>query len=227
MEEFYQLGTNYLDEENYEEAVKHLSKAAELGCPKSQNDLGWCYANGLGVAQNNPTARKWLLKAAEQGFELAQMNLAIFYDHFFQYKEAVKWFEKAAELGSDCAQLCLGLYYEYGAGVREDFSKAAYWYEKSANQGNVASMYNLGILYCHGTHTDAESLKMIDYKVALEWFHKAEALGCLDSQYMLGVCYFHGWGVRKNQKTANKWFQKAADQGHEDSIQWLSGRVKI
>ena len=57
------------------EAVKWYRKAADQGHAKAQYNLGWCYANGEGVAKNISEAVKWYRKAAEQGDENAQKAL--------------------------------------------------------------------------------------------------------------------------------------------------------
>ena len=73
------LGNCYCDgegvEQNYTEAVKWYTKAAEQGNADAQNNLGHCYHNGYGIEQNFIEAIKWFTKAAEQGHTKAQQNL--------------------------------------------------------------------------------------------------------------------------------------------------------
>jgi uncharacterized protein len=38
--------------------------------------------------------------------------------------------------------------------------------------------------------------------------------GYAHAQYKIGLMYRQGRGVTQNDNEANKWFQKAADQGH-------------
>ena len=49
-----------------------LRKAAEQGDARAQTELGLCYYEGNGVAQNKEEAVRWYRKAAEQGFAAAQ-----------------------------------------------------------------------------------------------------------------------------------------------------------
>jgi len=44
--------------------------------PKSDILLGKRYANGTGVVKSKGEAAKWIRKAAEQGFDVAQFDLA-------------------------------------------------------------------------------------------------------------------------------------------------------
>lgn len=50
-------------------------KAARLGDPESQYNLGWMYANGRGVERNDLMAAFFFNAAAEQGLEVAQRML--------------------------------------------------------------------------------------------------------------------------------------------------------
>jgi hypothetical protein len=47
----------------------------------AQNNLGWMYLNGKGVAQDDAEAAQWYRKAAEQGFADAQNMLGWMYQN--------------------------------------------------------------------------------------------------------------------------------------------------
>ena len=49
------------------------------GCALAQNNLGVCYENGIGVAEDKRKAFEWYRKAAEQGHVDAQYNLGVCY----------------------------------------------------------------------------------------------------------------------------------------------------
>lgn len=87
---WYQLATNdnpvraydglaslYIEQENYEEAYKYVVKAADLGHPQAEYNLGYFYENGLVVEQDKEKAKYWYEKAAAQGWANAQNNLDI------------------------------------------------------------------------------------------------------------------------------------------------------
>ena len=46
-------------------------KAAVQGDADAQNNLGFCYENGMGIPRNATEAEVWYGKAAKQGFEAA------------------------------------------------------------------------------------------------------------------------------------------------------------
>ena len=126
-------------EPDYEKAVKHFRKAAELGNVKAQNKLGVCYKYGRGVEQDDVEAAKWYRKAAEQGFAPAQNNLGMCYVKGQgvpqDYDEAIKLYRKAAERENLHAEYNLGRCYEIGIGVEQDYDEAVKWYDKSMEHG--------------------------------------------------------------------------------------------
>ena len=70
------------------------------------------YDNGEGVLQDDQTAVKWYIRAAEQGHASAQSNLGNMYSDGRgvpqDYQTAVTWYIRAAEQGDDIAQYNLG-----------------------------------------------------------------------------------------------------------------------
>ena len=69
----------------------------------SQRDLGWCYHEGFGVAQDFDAAVRWYRAAARQGDRKAQFNLGLSYEEGDGVKAsnrwACYWFGKAARQG--------------------------------------------------------------------------------------------------------------------------------
>lgn len=57
-------------------AAELYCKAARLGDPQSQFNLGWMYANGRGVERSDVTAAFFFNAAAEQGYEQARRMLS-------------------------------------------------------------------------------------------------------------------------------------------------------
>ena len=72
----YMVGTLYYSgqgvEQDYTEAVRWHTKAAERGYVDAQFNLGVMYYFGLGVKQNYAEALRWYTKAAEKGNDYAQ-----------------------------------------------------------------------------------------------------------------------------------------------------------
>ena len=87
-----------IDYSKYNDA---LVKKAQSGDARAQNNLGYCYENGLGVTKDYNEAVKWYRKAAEQGNAYGQYNLGLCYENgdgvSKDINQAVKWYRKAAE----------------------------------------------------------------------------------------------------------------------------------
>lgn len=79
-------------------------RAANLGDSFAQYIAGCDYANGDGVEQNFEEAYKWYWKAAEQGEDHAQVEIADGYEMQGEIEKAKQWYSKAAEQGNEKAQ---------------------------------------------------------------------------------------------------------------------------
>ena len=130
---------------------------AEKGYPAGQYSLGFCYANGDGVAQDKAEAVKWFRKAADQGFAVAQSDLGMCYvwgiGVAVNQVEGVKWYRKAADQGFAEAQSNLGMCYCLGTGGlgKNNMIEAVKWWRKAAEQGDARAQSNLGMCYDDGT----------------------------------------------------------------------------
>ncbi len=125
---------------NYAQALELLRPLAAQGIATAQNNLGWMYDVGKGVAQDYQKAVKWYRLAAEQGYAAAQNNLGFFY-HVGKgvtqdYQEAVKWYRLAAEQGYAAAQNNLGVMYVKGKGITQDHVRARMWFNLAASKGD-------------------------------------------------------------------------------------------
>jgi hypothetical protein len=82
-------------------------RLAEQGEASAQYKLGFWYANGYGVPENDAEAAKWYRLAAEQGDADAQFNLGVMYANgegvAKNAVQAFKWFNLAAARGNKIA----------------------------------------------------------------------------------------------------------------------------
>jgi TPR repeat protein len=192
--------------------VAEWRKGAEKGDAAAQYNLGYCYAHGQGVTQNDGEAVKWCRKAADQGDAFAQQTLGVCYANGIGVPQndaqAIKWYRKAAEQGNALAQYNLGLGYANGQGVVKDAAEAVKWYRKAAEQENALAQCFLGFSYANGEGV------VKDYTEAVKWYRKAAEQGDAFAQSNLGVCYYNGQGMVKDAAEAVKWYRKAAEQGN-------------
>jgi len=124
-------------------------------------------------------------KSAEQGYSLAQYNLAVMYQEGEgvpqDYAEAMKWFRKAADQGDAHGQYGVGLMYTNGQGVPRDDAEAIKWFRKATDQALGEAQYVLGVMHKKGRgvpHDDAEAIK---------WYRKAADQENADAQKALAA----------------------------------------
>lgn len=92
------------------------------------------------------------------------------------------------------------------AGSQEEIQQLAEQGDAQA-QAKLASMYLLG---WQGFEQNNEK--------AAEWMKKAADQGIVEAQVVMGALYDRGLGVPGDRGAANKWYEKAAAQGHGTSL---------
>jgi S1-C subfamily serine protease len=89
-----------IEEENKHFDFSATKAKADKGDVKAQDDIGYAYSAGHGVAEDATEAVKWYRKAAEQGYVSAETSLGFAYKDGrgipMNYVEAHKWFNLAA-----------------------------------------------------------------------------------------------------------------------------------
>ena len=132
-----------------------MLESAESGYEWSQLRIGLMFEHGdEGAVQNDAEAVKWYRRAAEQGNDLAQVNLAVMIAQGRGVPkndaEAVKWYRLAAEQGNAKAQSNIGAMTEYGRGVPKNDAESVKWYQRAAQQGEEIGQYNLAMMLIKG-----------------------------------------------------------------------------
>lgn len=159
------------------------------------------------VARENDSLDS-LLKAANQGFADAQLQLGKLYEEGKRvpqdYATAASWYRKAADQGNADAQQKLGSLYYYGTGVPQDYVAAVNWYKESASQGNADGQFGLGLMYDTGFGVPEDQV------AAASWYVKAANQGQTLAQIKLGDAYEDGEGVPQDYAEAHKWYNIAA-----------------
>ena len=116
----------------FADALGYFEKAAAAGVPDAQYALSQLYAYGKGVAAPDlEAARRWLLAAARQGHDTAQIELGIWLINGrggpAEPKEGFRWLKGAAERGNPIAVNRLAHLYKDGVGTGADKAEAAKW----------------------------------------------------------------------------------------------------
>ena len=160
---------------DYPAALAIWGPLAQSGVARAQNNVGACFAEGLGVARDPELALRWLTLAAEAGDPVARRNLAALYfkgegvaqDH----TRAAELYRAAAKVGDAPAQDTLSWMLLEGETAPFDASEARRWALAAAEQGVAPAMTRLGMIYHNALGVDR------DPATAATWWAKAAARG--------------------------------------------------
>ncbi|MDT2021424.1 tetratricopeptide repeat protein [Methylocella sp. CPCC 101449] len=186
---------------DYARALDLWGPLAHAGVARAQNNIGACFAEGLGVERDDALALKWLTLSADAGDPVGRRNLAALYfkgqDSLGQgieadFDRAAELYRLAAEAGDGPAQDMLSWMLLEGETIALDPVEARRWALAAAEQGVAASMTRLGMIYHNalGVERDPEE--------AAAWWRKAAAAGDADGQAMLGAAHHLGAGVPRD-----------------------------
>ena len=138
------LGTMYLNNRNYSEAIKLFKKASSKGDIASIYSLGLYYQF---IEKDNEQAFKYYKKAAEKGFGKAMAKLAWCY-YYNQgvldrnhCKLSLEWGRKAAEANNSEGMYFLSVYYSNNDCKETDYNKAQEWFNKAVENRNAKACY--------------------------------------------------------------------------------------
>ncbi len=156
-------------------AANWYEKAAALGYPASQVNLGNLYRTGRGVDENADTAARYFLMAVQQNYDAAYVALGDMYltGEGVARNEArgLELLREGVARGVVTGNYHLGVAAERGWGVTQDFRAAARFYRISALQGHAPSQGALGFLYRRGQGVDK------DFVEAVKWYSLAAEQG--------------------------------------------------
>ena len=114
---------------DYATALAIWGPLAHAGVPRAQNNVGACFAEGLGVERDPALAARWMSLAAEAGDAVGQRNLASLYfkgEGVEQdYSRAAELYRQAAEAGDGPAQDMLSWMLLEGELVAPDYARGA------------------------------------------------------------------------------------------------------
>jgi len=145
--------------------ITWLRKAALNGHARAQNRLAENYEHGNGIPQSHRESLKWYGRAADQGDDLAQFNLARMLEASGAEDEALDWFHKAGKQGNLLAQVKLGKHFK--SSTCQDDEQAFKWFRLAAEQGQNSAQYHLGMMYHNGRGIP------VDFQEAILWFRRS------------------------------------------------------
>jgi uncharacterized protein len=124
---------NHPGETGLDMAFPWFMKAAEARLADGEYALSQLYANGtLKIPRDDKKAREYLERAAKQGYDTAQLDLATWYIEGRggprNYENGFRWMHRAAITGNVAAQARLARLYRDGIGTEGNSIEAAAWY---------------------------------------------------------------------------------------------------
>ncbi|GHD05483.1 tetratricopeptide repeat protein [Tianweitania populi] len=197
---------------NYTTALSIWERLAQDGIARAQNNLGACYAEGLGVPKDRQHAGDLLRRSAEAGDPVGQRNYAAFHMQGVtgsdpDYAIAADYYRRAADQGDAPAQDMLSWMLLEGEIMPADPAEARRWAHEAAESGIASSMTRLGMLYHNALGVDREPHQ------AVYWWSKGASAGDADAQAMLGAAYHMGAGTERDGITALAWLIRAVSGG--------------
>ena len=151
-------------------AVAGLSKRAESGDARAQNDLADCFHGGHGTLSDPKQAFKFYELAAKQGHCAAQKMLHFYYTSAHgkvvtrDEAAAVRWLTLAAQQGDvgSCEELAAR--FEDGDGVDADLARAIAWYARAAELGSQSAQQRVAVLRKDATATAIAASALVEVK---------------------------------------------------------------
>jgi TPR repeat protein len=178
-----ELGVDAYNHGQIATALRILSGEAKRGDSDAQVNLGYMYARGEGVAQNQAEAFRLYLLSAKQG-NGEGMN-AVGYKYQYgtgvppDIAKAVYWYCMAVERGNPRAMNNLALLYENGLGVPRDIDEARDLWRQAAERGHTNGMYKLARSFLSGSDGT------VDTQQGVTWLKRAAQNGQPLAQQML------------------------------------------
>ncbi|CAH9131970.1 unnamed protein product [Cuscuta epithymum] len=140
-------GLLYWEMGRKDEGVAWYRKAAMLGDPTGQCNLGICLLQG--ESPNAEEAVKWLHKASIAGHVRAQYQSALCFHQgrgvIKNFQEAAKWYLKAAEGGYVRAMYNTSLCYSFGEGLVQSHRLGRKWMKRAADRGHSKAQFDHGL----------------------------------------------------------------------------------
>lgn len=226
-------------QEDKKESFDIFLRSAEKGYPNAIHQIGLMYRDGVGIPRDVKKMEEYLAKASDLGFAPSVITLADIYSQGKilpkDDEKAFGLYLKAAELGNGNAMYKVATCLEEGLGVDQNPKEADGWYDKFSHLGtgthniwaadelrftDTSSVNEVGDFYSNAAEVsntlainnailfNTVNGKPIDHLLAK--LERMAELGNVDAMRRAAAIYLNGVGVKKDQKTAFGWYEKAA-----------------
>lgn len=200
----------YICQGEYEQAMKLLKRAIELGSDDGKKDLGYCYIQ-LGNYKNAESVlESALINNPEDGEIYNYLGECYFNENspLKNNSKAIPYLEKAALLGNaDAASSLFEYYVDIG-----DEEKGMKYHELAIKNGDFTAKILEGII----------EFQKKNIEKAIELLSEGAQAGDTDAQYYLGHCYINTNYAQRDVNQGIYWLTCAADGGNGDACFDLS-----
>lgn len=214
-------GEEAFNQQHYSQAFSEFLPLANQGDFRSQYYIGYLYLNGYGVTQDSKESIRYLQKAVDQNYDMAQSLMAFLYNEGQvlpkDKKKALTLYQKASDQNNISANLNLGVMYYTGDGVDTNYEKALEYFKKVPVESKPIVSRYLGEIYLNNA-------ALRDYDKAINYYKLSARQGDLSSFFTLGEIYRKGLGVPLNMTEALKYYKYAASQNYSPA-QYMLGII--
>lgn len=191
---------------------------AEKGDADAQNKLAKLFFIGVTTKPDPTNGIVWMRKSAELGWAKSQVELAQVYFNGHQganvqrnLNQAIHWFQKAADQENPIARLALSAMNAEGLGMPRNLDAAKTFATLAGKKPSpVASQAKVVLERIDELSKLAVDPKALDLKAVLALAEKGNAA----AQFDLGMRNREGMQTAQDYVAAQKWLEKAAEQGH-------------
>ena len=131
------------------------------------------------------------------------------------YRGAESLYAASSSMGDARAENNLGVMAIRGQGAKVNYKKAIRHFQKAAQGGSAAAHYNIGLMYESGSGVQR------DFTMAKLEYRTASRMGFAPAQYRMGMMLENGLGGSVNNQEASRFYQMAAMNGNNGSIEKL------
>ncbi|MEZ4490200.1 MAG: tetratricopeptide repeat protein [Cyanobacteriota/Melainabacteria group bacterium] len=192
---------NQSDQENLDQALSWLGKAADRDDRAAMARLADLYLAGYGAPEDRKKALPYLLRAAELGDSGAQLRAGLFYlsgENLEKNPErGIKLLEEASIHGNVEALYHLGV-------VAQDPERARHYLELAAEKGSCPSQELLGRMCEEGLGGSKNIYN------AIKWYEHAAENGSVPAMARLGTLYSRDDGELKPDSEKALFYTRAA-----------------
>jgi TPR repeat protein len=203
--------------------LPQLTRGTKNGIAWCINDLGYCYAYGIGTTKCITIANRLFEQASRLCFLLAIHNLAVYnwdlVGSTITKKDCLTMLTAYPACNLPQSQAMLGVWYLGGRGVVPYTGKAVYWLGLAAGNGNAFALSHLGWCYANGIGLET------NHQTAIDCITEAAQREPL-AYYHLGRCYQDGISVGVDTKLAVEYFEAASAMGVHEA-QYALGRCYL